>query len=381
MTKSHSQGFLFLTGKNVFHKKEKPVSGPCPKLFDTEVQVNRKMRRAVARYVGGILRYPGKKNCSAIARASSVNHDAVYEFFENPLDDKMILQMFLDKVIAFLPLKSGNWYINIDETMIDKVFSTKIEAVAYNYSSTHSDTIKGLSIVVAVITNGRITIPITFKTWLSSKQFPDKHKTRIELAQQLMIDIQMQAPGIMFLMDGAFSSEGMLRFCLEHKMKYCMRFHSNKKVIVDGELAQVRHHDGIKISNKKKSRVVKGLYKGIEVFLVAFKRKEKRSVAKIIYLVTSENESPKKMISTYKKRWAIEKVFRTAKQHLGLRDCQARSALKQEAHIFAVFVAYSFLEIQKIHRHAKNPEQILHKLRGHRPGQLRDQFETFCSLA
>lgn len=357
------------------------MHSPIPKLFDLEFQVNRQTTRALTRYLRGLILYPGKKNCSAIAKASNTNHDSVYEFFEFTIEEQSVLQSFLSEAFLSLPLNKGVWYVNIDETIIEKVFSKSIEGVAYNWSSTHSDTIKGLSIVVAVITNGKITIPITFKTWYSLKDFPDKHKTRIELAQGLMLEIHNKVSGIMFLMDGAFSSEGMLSFCLKHKMMYCMRFHSNKKVIINGKEAQLRKHDDIKMSSRKKGRLVEGYYKELKVFIVVFKRKEKSGKIKLIYLVTSEIGSPKKLINTYKKRWAIEKVFRTAKQHLGLKDCQARSAAKQEVHIFAVLVIYAFLEIQKINHRARNPEQILHKMRRSQSSQLHDQFETFCEIA
>jgi hypothetical protein len=352
----------------------------CPKLFDLDVQVNRKTKRALSRYLRGLVLYPGKKNCSAIAMADNVSHDVVYDFFELHVEEKDILQSFLNRVFASLPLNKGVWYINIDETMIEKMFSKKIEGAAYNWNSTINDTMKGFSIVAAVVTNGKITIPITFRTWLSAKDFPDKHETRIKIAQHLMIEINAKVPGIMYLMDGAFSSKDMLAFCREHKMRYCMRFHSNKLVVIGKTVAQIRKHDGIKISSNKKGRVVKGYFKGEEIFLIAFKRKEKNGKTNIVYLVTSEKKSPKKMISIYKKRWGIEKVFRTTKQHLGLRDCQARSASKQEAHIFAVFVAYAFIAIQKNNRKAKNPEQILHKIRRHKPVKLIDSFETFCGV-
>ena len=310
-----------------------------------------------------------------------MNHEFVYDFLECCNEEKLILQSFLDRTFAALPLNKGVWYINIDETLIDKMFSEKIEAVAYNWNSTFNDTMKGYSVVVAAITNGKLTIPITFKTWYSEKDHPDKHKTRIVLAQDLMLEIQKMAPGIMFLMDGAFSSEGMLSFCRTHNMKYSMRFHSNKKVVIGGIEAQVRKHKRIKISSNKKGRIVKGYYKGAEVFIVAFRREEKNGKIKIVYLVTSEWTAPKRTINAYKKRWGIEKVFRTTKQHLGLRDCQARSASKQEAHIFAVFVTYAFLSIQKINHKTKNPEQILHKIRHRKSVKLHDQFETFCGIA
>ena len=109
-----------------------------------------------------------------------------------------------------------------------------MEAVASNWSSIHNNTINGHAIVAAVITNGKITIPITFKTWYSAKTFPERHQTRIQLAQELMNEIKTQYPYLMFLLDGAFSSEDMLRFCERNFIKFCMRFNSNKKVVIAG---------------------------------------------------------------------------------------------------------------------------------------------------
>ncbi len=352
----------------------------CPNLFDSEIQVNRKVRRALSRYLGGLIKYSGKKNCTVIAQASDLSHDSVYEFFDHATDNKSILQAFLNNTISSLPLNTGVWYINIDETLIEKMFAKNIEGASKNWSGVYNKALNGLSIVAAVITNGKITIPITFKTWYSEKDYPDKHETRIELAKQLIIEITKTHTNIIFLMDGGFSSEGMLRFCATHKVRYCMRFHSNKKVVINGLEAQLRNHECIKVSSKRIGRVVNGFYKGIPVRLLAFKRTRKNDVVKIVYLVTSEELSPKKLIRLYKQRWGIEKFYRTSKQHIGLEDCQARSALKQEAHIFAVFVIYAFLQIQKINYKAKNPERILHKIRGPKPGRLLDQFETFCEV-
>jgi hypothetical protein len=353
----------------------------CPKLFDTEIQVNRKIRRSMQRYLGGILLFSGKKNCAALSRNMGLSHDVLYEFFDNPADDKALLQACLKNAYSKLPTDKGNWYINIDETLIEKMFSKKMEAVARNWSSIHNDTMNGHAIVAAVITNGKITIPITFKTWYSKEAFPDRHKTRIILARELMIEIKSQLPDIMFLLDGGFSSEDMLSFCVTNKIRYCMRFNSNKKVVINNKEAQIRKHGIIKTSGKRKRHAIRGFYKGIAAYFVAFKRTEKSGKVKIVYLVTSEKESPKKTIQTYKKRWNVEKFFRTAKQHLGLRDCQALSAAKQEAHIFAVFVIYAWLQIQKFNRKAKNPEQILHKIRKQKNGNLLVQFETFCGVA
>ena len=76
------------------------MHSPCPKLFDLEFQVNRKTQRSLTRYLGGLILYQGKKNCSAIAKASSTNHDSVYDFFKLNIEEKVILQSFLNTVFS-----------------------------------------------------------------------------------------------------------------------------------------------------------------------------------------------------------------------------------------------------------------------------------------
>jgi hypothetical protein len=60
-----------------------------------------------------------------------------------------------------------------------------------------------------------------------------------------------------------------------------------------------------------------------------------------------ENLTPKQHILAYEHHWPIEKFFRTAKQHLGVRDCQSTSIKKQRAHIFGFYRIRSTKDIQK----------------------------------
>jgi hypothetical protein len=76
-----------------------------------------------------------------------------------------------------------------------------------------------------------------------------------------------------------------------------------------------------------------------------------------------KNLTPKQHILAYEYRWPIEKFFRTAKQHLGIQDCQSTFIKKQRAHIFATFLAFIELEVQKIYKKKKSPEQVLKVIR------------------
>lgn len=77
-----------------------------------------KIRRSSKRYFGGILLFPGKKNCLAISEWLGLNYGALYEFFDDIDADKLLLQECLKRFYSKLPTKTGKWYINIDETLI-----------------------------------------------------------------------------------------------------------------------------------------------------------------------------------------------------------------------------------------------------------------------
>ena len=159
-----------------------------------------------------------------------------------------------------------------------------------------------------------------------------------------------------------------------------MRFHANRRVIINGYEEQIRYHNGIKISGKRKQRFTIGYYKGVMVFFAARRCMCLNGKEKTVYLVTNEGVSANEAFRAYKHRWPVEKFFRTVKQHIGLKDCQARSAKKQEVHFFAVIFIYALLEMEKFSKKAKNPEQILHKIRLLQLAGKPIQFETFFSF-
>jgi hypothetical protein len=49
-------------------------------------------------------------------------------------------------------------------------------------------------------------------------------------------------------------------------------------------------------------------------------------------------------VNTYRLRWCIEKFFRTAKQSLGLEQCQAQKIDRVSNHINAFMIAFVALE-------------------------------------
>ncbi len=79
----------------------------------------------------------------------------------------------------------------------------------------------------------------------------------------------------------------------------------------------------------------------------------------IVYQVSTYFAKPSKHVKTYKKRWPIEKMFRTTKQHLGLQECQSTKVETQLNHAAAVFLAYSYVVVQQKKKKFKTPEEAL----------------------
>ena len=54
-----------------------------------------------------------------------------------------------------------------------------------------------------------------------------------------------------------------------------------------------------------------------------------------------------KVVKLYRIRWKIEMFHRTAKQYLGLSDCQMRNIESQLQHVLNVMLAYAKASVQK----------------------------------
>ena len=90
------------------------------------------------------------------------------------------------------------------------------------------------------------------------------------------------------------------------------------------------------------SRVVLVNNLGKVTIVVAWDNKELKGDPLLLATNSLEWET-KRIIKIYGKRWPIETFYRDGKQHLGLEDCQLRSAKGIERHLYLVFLAYSLL--------------------------------------
>jgi len=82
-------------------------------------------------------------------------------------------------------------------------------------------------------------------------------------------------------------------------------------------------------------------------------------VGTAILFSTDPELSASKIVEYYRARFQIEFLFRDAKQHTGLMDCQARSSEAIHMHINASFVSLNLLKLED-RREKQSDHPLLH---------------------
>jgi Transposase DDE domain len=268
-------------------------------------------------------------------------------------------------------------YLIIDDTLILKIYSRCIEGTSDNYYSGDGVTYRSICSITAMITDGTIAIPIDQSIWTSHEVDPVNYMKKASLAQELITRIQMHEKIDIVIMDGLYATKEMIKWLNESKISFEMRFHSNRVVEVKGGRYQIKECPLLKLKGRRTERTIRASWHGINLYFTAVKRLLKKGKFITVFQVSNYKASARNHIRLYGYRWNIEKFFRTAKQHLGLNDCQSRKIGKQKNHILNVFVAYTIAQFECVKRKYKNVETAIKSIKLDvlkRPDYLKRRF-------
>lgn len=233
---------------------------------------------------------------------------------------------------AFVASPRG--YVLLDDTVLDKAHSHKIELVRRQYSGNAHGIIPGISLVSCVSVN-----PDTDQFWLLDYRLfapdvagKDKHAHVLDMLTQLRV---RQVPYRTVLMDRWYATTEVFKWLMaEQKLFYCP-LKSNRLVddaggqqpyqslaLLTWSAQEVAHGKLIKV--RKMPKDVK-----LKLFRVLV------SPHRTDYLVTNELEQDDTAAAEAESngRWLSEQFHRQAKQLTGLQACQCRLARSQRNHI------------------------------------------------
>lgn len=107
------------------------------------------------------------------------------------------------------------------------------------------------------------------------------------------------------------------------------------------------------------ARTINATWYGMSLFFTAERRIDKNGEESIVFLVATYKTKPSDRVNNYKKRWPIEKVIRTCKQHPGLQECFSTVLETQQDHIAAVLLAYTLIQLSMKKHGFKTPEEVM----------------------
>ena len=327
---------------------------------------NSKIKIGFLKYSLGLILTEGKRSCPKMAAALSICYDYIYRFL---LKASSFLPLFPSIMISIVKRHAtgkNRGYLIIDETFFAKQFAGLLEGIFNMFNAAMGRQERGVLLVVMAWSNGVATIPIAFK-WMFHKDLVGKnHKTKSELAKELLLEYKNKIPFDYLLIDGHYSTIYLMRFLVEQEVRFVAKFPVNRVIVANGEQNQLRDHSQLKLLRNCRSRSTKATFNDMNLYISAHKRKKRNGEFAFTYIVSNICLQTKEYLQRYEQRWKIEIMFRTMKQSLGLQHCQARSLERQGAHIYAIFFSYSFLQNEKAKLNLKNSEQTARAL-----GQLK----------
>ena len=245
----------------------------------------------------------------ALARTIQTSGDTI----ERALD--RTARTFTDLVaIVKRLIKRKRLYLIIDDTLLLELYSKIIPGASDNHDSSDHQTYRSLCSIVAVVTDGEITIPLDQLIWTSKEFASLAYQKKCDLAKILIEKITEQLSIYMFLADGLYATTDMLKWLVDRGMRFEMRFHANRVIDDKGIRSQIKVNKRLKLSGKRPRRTVRARWYGFDYFFTAHRRVTKYGKVIIVYQISNYKASAAEHVYTYKYRWNIEKFFRTAKQ-------------------------------------------------------------------
>jgi len=274
-----------------------------------------------------------------------------------------------------------------DDTKLPKNDSKKIDGTDRHYDQKTGKKITAISMICFSVSDGQFNYPLGFEYLYGDFGRAEQEKsseiflTKKEIIQANFIRAQNLLPDkkLIGIGDGAFASKELLRWFVSNNIAVEMRMHSNRVVTYNGHTCAIRDMKALKLRGRQIARTISAVWHDLQVQITAHKRINKHGKATIIYLVSTFIDLPMNHVNIYKRRWPIEKIFRTSKQILGLGQAQTRK--HQRKHIASVLLAYSLLIAEQKKQGYKNAEEAARALKRKKPYTLIKYLASFLSIS
>lgn len=251
----------------------------------------------------------------------------------------------------------------IDDTLIQKIYSRCMVGTGRFFDTKIGRSIIAYRLIAGVITNGTYAIPISsgflFAKELLSKA--DVVKSKLDFVKEFFLLAQQLFPNtkIRIAADGLFASIEFFAWCLENNIEADVRMHSNRKVEFKGKHCKLSKITCLRPRGRQMARTIQVKWHSLALYITAERRINKHNEESIVFIASTYQHRPRNHVIAYKRRWPIEKIFRTTKQYMGLEECFSTQLETQEAHVAAVLLSYSIAQLEMKNKNLDTPEDAI----------------------
>ncbi|MFA6263771.1 MAG: transposase [Candidatus Babeliales bacterium] len=314
-------------------------------------------------YVEALLLCPEKKVCTNLSDTINRSHDSVQRELACAAAKQEDATQSL-RTLALNELNADETDLIHDDTQLTKLYSKLIEGLDVGFDGSLGRAALGLKVVTSLLTDRHINIPIEAIPFVSKELAQASYRTKSDIAIEVTKQVIKHFRIKRVLADAHFATKCMLTFLNNEQINYLMKIPRSRVVAIDGIEGQLKNVLRLKKNNRVK--MAKGTFKEIECYFYVIKIYNGAT----IYLVSNDLIDPYEVVELYRIRWNIELFHRTAKQYLGLGDCQMRSIEKQRQHILYVMHAYALASVQMSLMNLACVEDVINHLRNVKPNYL-----------
>ena len=302
----------------------------------------------------------GRKNFTNINRENKINSKKTLQ----PADT---IFKTLQELCQTLFKDAKKLILVVDETLIKKIYSQWMQGSGKFYDTKTGRCITSFNLLVGAISDGKKAIPIS-ASYIFAKDLLEaanlKQQSKDDIVKALVDLVKKLFPNVELILtaDGLYSTKNLLTWCVENKVKAEMRMRSSCVVVYKGKklsLKQLVLERNVRPKGRQTCRTVSVKWHNIDLEITIVRRIDKHGNESIVFQVATYKARPDAHVAHYQKRWAIEMIFRTSKQSLGLQECQSRSLQVQHNHVAAVLLAYAITQLEMKKRKLDTPEKAI----------------------
>jgi hypothetical protein len=302
-------------------------------------------------YMGFVMSEPKSTTCTRLSEVMNISHDSVNRFL---LREAYAARDLFDEANRLLNPIGGA--LSVDDTVLDKPYSDKMELVSYFWSGKHHATVKGLNLITLYYTDpqGR-SLPVNYRVYDKAR-----NKTKNDYFQDMLAEVLAWGLRPAFATgDSWYACEKNLKTVKNHGMGFLFAVENNRTVSLEkGAWIQVQKldipEDGLIVWLRDFGRV--------KLFRTRLKDQLRHYV---VYLPNGDDYVAFKQAdfqTLHDQHWQIEQYHRTIKQVCNIERFQVRRKVAILNHIFAALCSFIHLRQTQIAALISNAYQFKREL-------------------